>query len=423
MSGGQGTYSYHNDASFTLTLSAAAVTDTTAPTVSSINRAGAENPTNDASVSWTVTFSESVTGVDATDFSLATTTTPGVTGAAITSVTGSGSSYTVTASTGSGSGSLGLNLVDNDSIADGAGNKLGGTGAANGNFTGQEYTIDKAAPGITLSTGADSANATTGWFNIASDTDLDGINLTATATDASGVASLTCTNNSTAFISQSSATNTSPLSGTALLPAGTNSISCVATDGLGNSTAVANATTGSFSVDLTAPTVSLVGGPVDGESYYFSFVPEACAVTGYGTTVGSHTVTASVSDIAGNSSSDSATYTVLAWTINGFYRPVDMGILNFAKAGSTVPLKFEVFAGPTELTDTAIVSTFTQKINCASGVGDAIEEYATGSTSLRYDTTGGQFIFNWKTPTTKGCYRVTMTTLDGSSIWADFQTR
>ena len=85
--------------------------DTTAPTVQSINRVGT-TPTNAASVSWTVLFSESVTGVDASDFALATT--GAVTGATITTVSGSGSQYTVTANTGTGNGTLGLNLVDND---------------------------------------------------------------------------------------------------------------------------------------------------------------------------------------------------------------------------------------------------------------------------------------------------------------------
>jgi hypothetical protein len=50
------------------------------------------------------------------------------------------------ASTGSGNGSVGLNLVDNDSIVDALANKLGGTGAGNGNFTGQVDTIDRTAP-------------------------------------------------------------------------------------------------------------------------------------------------------------------------------------------------------------------------------------------------------------------------------------
>ena len=122
--------------------------DRTSPAVSSIVRAAA-SPTNASSVSWTVTFGESVTGVDATDFALANTGLGG-TPAIDPTVTGSGTTYTVTATTGSGNGTLGLNLADNDSIADGVGNKLGGTGVSNGNFTGEVYTVDRAGP--TLST-------------------------------------------------------------------------------------------------------------------------------------------------------------------------------------------------------------------------------------------------------------------------------
>ena len=144
--------------------------DTTAPNVSSINRQDA-NPTNASSVSWTVTFTESVIGVDSGDFSLANGT--GVSGTSITNVSGSGTTWTVSANTGSGSGTLGLNLTDNDSIVDGAGNKLGGTGNGNGNATGQTYTIDKTAP-----TYAPSAvelvdattNASASWINSTSQT-------------------------------------------------------------------------------------------------------------------------------------------------------------------------------------------------------------------------------------------------------------
>ena len=201
-----------------------------------------------------------------------------------------------------------------------------------------------------------------------------------------------------------------------------------------------SATASGINIDKTAPIVSLVGGPANGASYYFGSVPAAptcsasdalsgldggCSVSGYSNAIGGHTVTANATDKAGNSASASATYTVLAWTINGFYQPVDMGKLNISKNGSTVPLKFEVFAGPTELTNTSIVSTFVQKLTCGTGVAiDDIESYATGGTSLRYDTTGGQFIFNWQTPKIAGnCYRVTLTTSDGTSIFADFKLK
>src|SRR5205085_2100162 len=112
--------------------------DTTPPYVLSIARAGA-TPTNAAAVNWTVTFSESITGVDSTDFALARTGS--LSGGAVSSVTGSSSVYTVAASSGSGDGTLGLNLVDDDSIHDTAGNPLGTSGGAgDGSFTGQTYT-------------------------------------------------------------------------------------------------------------------------------------------------------------------------------------------------------------------------------------------------------------------------------------------
>ena len=116
--------------------------DNTAPTVLSIVRAD-PNPTSASSVDFTVTFSEAVSGVDATDFSLTTT---GVTGTSISGVSGSGDTYTVTVDTGSGNGTIRLDVVDDDSIADGASNPLGGTGAGNGDYSsGEEYTVVEPA--------------------------------------------------------------------------------------------------------------------------------------------------------------------------------------------------------------------------------------------------------------------------------------
>lgn len=125
--------------------------------VVSINRAVA-NPSAAASVSWSVVFNRAVTGVNAADFVLVNGGLGGT--PAITDVTGSGTTYTVTASTGNGNGTLGLNLVDDDSIRDTSGstNRLGGTGNSNGNFTGEVYTIDKGAPAIVNADGICGAN-------------------------------------------------------------------------------------------------------------------------------------------------------------------------------------------------------------------------------------------------------------------------
>jgi hypothetical protein len=120
-----------------------------APQVTSINRVDA-SPTNAGSVSWTVKFSQSVTGVDAGDFDLVPSSGLTVPSTNNPTVTGSGDTYTVTANTGSGDGTLGLNLDDDDSIIAGTGNELGGKGADNGDFTGQVYTIDRTAPTVTI---------------------------------------------------------------------------------------------------------------------------------------------------------------------------------------------------------------------------------------------------------------------------------
>ncbi len=107
--------------------------------VSSI-RANA-SPTAAAGINFTVTFSDSVTGVDSGDFSLTTT---GVTGAAITGVTGSGPTYTVSVNTGNGNGTIRLDVVDDNSILDISSNPLGGLAVGDGNFTtGEFYTISK----------------------------------------------------------------------------------------------------------------------------------------------------------------------------------------------------------------------------------------------------------------------------------------
>lgn len=119
--------------------------DTTTPAVDSIVRASA-NPTTASSVDFTVTFTESVTGVDASDFSLNTT---GTASGVISSVGGGPMVYTVTVSTVTGDGDLRLDLIDNDSILDSAGNPLGGAGAGNGSFiAGQVYGVDNSAPTV-----------------------------------------------------------------------------------------------------------------------------------------------------------------------------------------------------------------------------------------------------------------------------------
>src|SRR5207245_10603832 len=88
----------------------------TAPTVLSIVRTLPLRPVTGAtSVSYTVSFDQPVAGVDPSDFQLVRTGTVGATlTQRVTPV--DGSVYTVTVSGITGNGTLGLNLIDDDSI-------------------------------------------------------------------------------------------------------------------------------------------------------------------------------------------------------------------------------------------------------------------------------------------------------------------
>jgi hypothetical protein len=91
-----------------------------APSVVSINRVGAAI-SNAKTLDFAVTFSKPVVGVDAADFQVVTT---GSVASTSLQVTGSAASYTVTIDGIAGSGTLGLNLVDDNSIHDADGTLL-----------------------------------------------------------------------------------------------------------------------------------------------------------------------------------------------------------------------------------------------------------------------------------------------------------
>jgi hypothetical protein len=85
------------------------ITVNNAPTVSSLNRAAGSTTTNADSLNFTLVFSEAVTGVDASDFSLATTgTAAGTVGTPTTS--DGGVTWTIPVTSITGDGALGLDL-------------------------------------------------------------------------------------------------------------------------------------------------------------------------------------------------------------------------------------------------------------------------------------------------------------------------
>jgi gliding motility-associated-like protein len=158
LSGGTGAYSYAwapsggtaatatglSAGSYTVTVTdanncpltkAVTITQPAEATVSSLTRANA-SPSNEATVSFTVTFNQAVLGLTSSNFALTTT---GLSGTSISSVTPvSGSQYTVTVGTGTGTGTLRLDLVQNSGLI---------PPVAGLPYTaGETYAIDKTAP-------------------------------------------------------------------------------------------------------------------------------------------------------------------------------------------------------------------------------------------------------------------------------------
>ncbi|WP_189347855.1 DUF4347 domain-containing protein, partial [Undibacterium macrobrachii] len=113
--------------------------DTLTPSITSIVRQSpATATTNASSVTYAVSFNESVSGVDISDFSLTKT---GATVGNISAISGSGSSYIVTINGISGDGTLRLDLnASGTNISDAASNTIN-----TGFISGQTYTIDQPA--------------------------------------------------------------------------------------------------------------------------------------------------------------------------------------------------------------------------------------------------------------------------------------
>ncbi|HCH5773729.1 TPA: PxKF domain-containing protein [Vibrio parahaemolyticus] len=135
-------------------------------------------------------------------------------------------------------------------------------------------------------------------------------------------------------------------------------------------------------------------------------------------------------DPNGNSSSAVQVVTV-GYEFSGFDNPIEgMPVLNLAKAGQTIPVKWSVPSSAGGLiSDTSIVSSIqfstescTEDTIASTDISDA---QSSGSTGLRYDATTNQFIFNWKT--SKGmkgsCRMLHLNLNDGSVYQAKFQFR
>jgi hypothetical protein len=142
-------------------------------------------------------------------------------------------------------------------------------------------------------------------------------------------------------------------------------------------------------------------------------------------TPGPHSFTVTSTDDAGNTSTRTVHYTVAAsYVAAGFFAPVESDVLNVAKAGQTVPLKFHLTMAGQPVVDLTGVTVKVAGLSCAAGATpDQLEEYATGDKGLM-NLGGGSYQFNWATPKSYAgsCKTLTLSAYD-AQVTAEFQFR
>ena len=114
---------------------------------------------------------------------------------------------------------------------------------------------------------------------------------------------------------------------------------------------------------------------------------------------------------------------------DGFLPPIrNPPQINTAKTGTQYPIKWQLTdASGRYISDLNTVASVAYQID---GPGPTCDFFTatgpfiplpTGKTVLRYDTKSNQFVYNWITPATRGCYVFQVTLTDGSDHQAWFQ--
>jgi hypothetical protein len=192
------------------------------------------------------------------------------------------------------------------------------------------------------------------------------------------------------------------------------SASGTAVDNAGNS---ATATVSGIDIDKTAPALN-ISGAASGTSSVCSALPskptfapsdnlsdiasqsDSWTIPSAPSGVGTYTYNATATDFAGNTTSETRTYTVnYSGAFSGYLQPINTDGSSRFKLSSTIPVKFQLTCNGIPISN-AVAKLYVAKGDSQPdpGVDEAISTAASTTGNLfRYDSAAQQYIFNLST--------------------------
>ena len=136
------------------------------------------------------------------------------------------------------------------------------------------------------------------------------------------------------------------------------------------------------------------------------------------TKAGTNTFTLTATDEAGNTASQSTSFSA-RYNFIGFLQPVLYDGIRVFKLGSTVPVKFQLTDSTGAVISTATGTVTVQQFSGSAPVNDPLDGVSSGGSNsgdfFRYDSTSSQYIFNLSSqPLPTGTWQVQAHLDDGS---------